>query len=703
MVNHGLSTGALFLLVGMIYERRHTREIAELKGLQKAAPILAGVFTVVMLSSIGLPGLNGFVGEFLILHRLVPHPAVVGGGRRGRRDPRRALPAVGVPAGVPRRRPTRRTPTVARPQLARGAGDGAAPRPASCSSASTRSRCSTAWSRPSTGSSSTSRTTPTSRQPVEPARTRRPRCRGRGGRADDPRCSPPSTSPSRSTPHRSPSPRSTGSAIAARARADRRRAAPHGRRRLRRGAAAARQLALCIDGGHRGCAIVAAALAVGPGPRRRPRAVHRRWRARSASTASRVFLTVLICCGGRARRAARRRLPPPGGSRGPELYVLMLLSASGGVIMASANDLIVMFLGLEILSIAVYVLAALHLRRLESQEAGIKYFVLGRLLVGLPPLRHRARLRRHRVHQPRPHPRRSSRRPSSPRTASLLAGFALLLVGFGFKVAAVPFHFWTPDVYQGSPTPVVGVHGLGRQGGRASPGCSASSYLAFDHLPDRLAADRLRPGRADAAGRLGARRRADRREAHARLLVDQPRRLHAGRRAGRVRATASHRRSSTSPPTRSWSPAASASSPSSAAAGDAAHRLDDYRGLSQTRPGAGADLRRVPARPGGRAAHLGLLRQVLRDRGRGRRHSVRLGRHRHGLRGHRRLPVPADHRRHVHRRRRTPTAPKLHVPFSAGIALGVAALFTLVVGVWPGPVSDWASQAIPVLGDASRR
>ncbi|HJR26468.1 MAG TPA: NADH-quinone oxidoreductase subunit M [Acidimicrobiales bacterium] len=67
MVNHGISTGALFLLVGMIYDRRHTREISALKGLQKAAPILAGVFTVVMLSSIGLPGLNGFAGEFLIL------------------------------------------------------------------------------------------------------------------------------------------------------------------------------------------------------------------------------------------------------------------------------------------------------------------------------------------------------------------------------------------------------------------------------------------------------------------------------------------------------------------------------------------------------------------------------------------------------------------------------------------------------------
>jgi NADH-quinone oxidoreductase subunit M len=66
-VNHGLSTGALFLLVGMISDRRHTREIAKLRGIQRAAPIFAGVFMVVMLSSIGLPGLNGFVGEFLVL------------------------------------------------------------------------------------------------------------------------------------------------------------------------------------------------------------------------------------------------------------------------------------------------------------------------------------------------------------------------------------------------------------------------------------------------------------------------------------------------------------------------------------------------------------------------------------------------------------------------------------------------------------
>ncbi len=67
MINHGLSTGALFLLVGWIYERRHTRQISELRGIQAVAPIFAAGFMVVMLSSIGVPGLNGFVGEYLIL------------------------------------------------------------------------------------------------------------------------------------------------------------------------------------------------------------------------------------------------------------------------------------------------------------------------------------------------------------------------------------------------------------------------------------------------------------------------------------------------------------------------------------------------------------------------------------------------------------------------------------------------------------
>lgn len=67
MVNHGLSTGALFIIVGMIYDRRHTRQITEFGGLAKVMPVYATFFMIVALSSIGLPGLNGFIGEFLIL------------------------------------------------------------------------------------------------------------------------------------------------------------------------------------------------------------------------------------------------------------------------------------------------------------------------------------------------------------------------------------------------------------------------------------------------------------------------------------------------------------------------------------------------------------------------------------------------------------------------------------------------------------
>jgi len=139
---------------------------------------------------------------------------------------------------------------------------------------------------------------------------------------------------------------------------------------------------------------------------------------------------------------------------GVEFYVLLLLSAAGGVVMVSANDLIVLFLGLEVLSLAVYVLAAMHLRRVESQEAAIKYFVLGAfssafllygiaLVYGATGSTSLVRINAHLAST------------VLVQDAMLLTGFALMLVGFGFKVAAVPFHAWTPDVYQGAPTPVV--------------------------------------------------------------------------------------------------------------------------------------------------------------------------------------------------------------------------------------------------------
>ena len=153
------------------------------------------------------------------------------------------------------------------------------------------------------------------------------------------------------------------------------------------------------------------------------------------------------------------------GLDGAELYVLVLLSASGGVIMASANDLIVMFLGLEILSIAAYVLAAMHLRRAQSQEAGMKYFVLGAfssafflygiaLVYGATGSTNLARVADFGRVTVTGEAGVYQLDPAAP-PALLLAGFGLLLVGFGFKIAAVPFHSWTPDVYEGSPTPVV--------------------------------------------------------------------------------------------------------------------------------------------------------------------------------------------------------------------------------------------------------
>ncbi len=140
---------------------------------------------------------------------------------------------------------------------------------------------------------------------------------------------------------------------------------------------------------------------------------------------------------------------------GPEVYGLYLMAAIGGVVMTSANDLIVLFLGLEVLSISLYVLAASHRRRIESQESGIKYFVLGGFssaffLYGIALIYGgTGSTNLDAIFQSF-----NSSVATERKDAFVLAGVALLIVGLGFKVAAVPFHFWTPDVYQGAPTPV---------------------------------------------------------------------------------------------------------------------------------------------------------------------------------------------------------------------------------------------------------
>ena len=99
MLNHGLSTGALFLLVGMIYDRRHSRMIEDFGGLVAQLPVFSGLLLLVTFSSIGLPGLNGFVGEFLDLAgRLRRHARLDRGGGH-RVDPGRDLHALDVSAG----------------------------------------------------------------------------------------------------------------------------------------------------------------------------------------------------------------------------------------------------------------------------------------------------------------------------------------------------------------------------------------------------------------------------------------------------------------------------------------------------------------------------------------------------------------------------------------------------------------------------
>jgi NADH-quinone oxidoreductase subunit N len=176
-----------------------------------------------------------------------------------------------------------------------------------------------------------------------------------------------------------------------------------------------------------------------------------------------VFLTVVIAVAVIFAALFTEGYQRREGLEGVEPYVLTLLSASGGWIMATSIDLIVIFLGLEILSIAVYVLAASHLRRIQSQEAGMKYFILGAfssafflygialiygatgstnlgaILGSTTGLGGQGQIAAFADGPP----------------VLFLAGLGLLLVGFGFKIAAVPFHVWTPDVYQGSPSNAV--------------------------------------------------------------------------------------------------------------------------------------------------------------------------------------------------------------------------------------------------------
>jgi NADH-quinone oxidoreductase subunit N len=141
-----------------------------------------------------------------------------------------------------------------------------------------------------------------------------------------------------------------------------------------------------------------------------------------------------------------------------EYYALVLFSASGMMLMASANDLVVVFLALELMSICLYVLSGLFKQRLDSGEASMKYFLLGAfassfLLYGIA-LTYGAT-------GSTAFERIAAVAPGAARDVVFLTGLGLMLVGFGFKISAAPFHMWSPDVYQGAPTSVTALIATG--------------------------------------------------------------------------------------------------------------------------------------------------------------------------------------------------------------------------------------------------
>ncbi len=169
----------------------------------------------------------------------------------------------------------------------------------------------------------------------------------------------------------------------------------------------------------------------------------------SAFVAMTVSLTVIVAALIEEGWMRRR------GQSAPEMHMLTLLSAAGAILMGAGNDLVVIFLALEIMSIGFYVLAAYDRRRLASGEAALKYLILGgfssavflfgiALTYGATGSMNLAEIAKYLASNVLLH------------DGLLLGGMVLMLVGLAFKVAAVPFHFWAPDVYQGSPTPAAG-------------------------------------------------------------------------------------------------------------------------------------------------------------------------------------------------------------------------------------------------------
>jgi NADH-quinone oxidoreductase subunit N len=151
-----------------------------------------------------------------------------------------------------------------------------------------------------------------------------------------------------------------------------------------------------------------------------------------------------------------------------EFYGLILLAVTGMMFMAAARDLIVIFLGLEVMSISVYALTAFNRRDRKSAEAGLKYFLLGAFSTGF--FLYGIALVYGATGSTNVAAIGASVASGAAQGGFLVLGIALLTIGFAFKVSAVPFHMWTPDVYEGAPAPVTAF---------MSAGVKTAAFIAF--------------------------------------------------------------------------------------------------------------------------------------------------------------------------------------------------------------------------------
>ena len=393
-------------------------------------------------------------------------------------------------------------------------------------------------------------------------------------------------------------------------------------------------------------------------------------------------------------------------SRAPSSTCCCCCSAAGGVVMAMANDLIVLFLGLETLSIAVYVLAAMHLRRVQSQEAGIKYFVLGAFssaffLYGIA-LVYGATGSTNLVDDQDVPGARTSR----PRTACCSSASRCCWSASAFKVAAVPFHSWSPDVYDGAPTPVVAYMAAAVKAAgvrRDAPGLRAHASRATQTDWKPLVYAPRGPRRWSVGAALAVvqtnvkRMLAYSSISHAGFILvavaggARPRHRGGALLPGRLHLHGRRQRS--------------ACVTLVGRTGDDAPFVWPTTGVwAAPNPVLALAFTVLLLAQAGVPFTTGFFAKFYRDRRRRRRQLVLAGHRRHGLRGDRRVPLPPHHRAPCtcgrRRRRRRPGADqgrRIPVPRGAGRASRSASLVTLV-GAWsPASCSTPPRTASPTL------